>query len=128
MKKNVWTPIQTLFLTPRLNPVTTLWLSSACKCVNAFVILNIMKTLQIWDTAGQERFHCLGQAFYRGADCCVLTFDVNSASSFKNLDNWRDEFLIQANLNDPESFPFIVIGNKIDLGKRMVSLMIICTS
>ena len=31
---------------------------------------------QIWDTAGQERFQSLGTAFFRGADCCVLVFDV----------------------------------------------------
>lgn len=51
--------------------------------------------LQIWDTAGQERFQSLGVAFYRGADCCVLVYDVNSTKSFENLDTWRDEFLIQ---------------------------------
>lgn len=51
---------------------------------------------QIWDTAGQERFQSLGVAFYRGADCCVLVYDVNVMKSFDNLDNWRDEFLIQA--------------------------------
>jgi len=50
---------------------------------------------QIWDTAGQERFQSLGVAFYRGADCCVLVFDVNSMKSFENLNNWREEFLIQ---------------------------------
>merc|ERR1712100_754048 len=53
-------------------------------------------TMQIWDTAGQERFQSLGVAFYRGADCCVLVYDVNTAKTFENLDNWRDEFLIQA--------------------------------
>lgn len=52
-------------------------------------------TMQLWDTAGQERFQSLGVAFYRGADCCVLVFDVNSAKSFETLDSWRDEFLIQ---------------------------------
>lgn len=36
-------------------------------------------TMQLWDTAGQERFQSLGVAFYRGADCCVLVYDVNSA-------------------------------------------------
>ena len=53
-------------------------------------------TLQLWDTAGQERFQSLGVAFYRGADCCVLVYDVNSSKSFDTLDSWRDEFLIQA--------------------------------
>ncbi|KAJ6412448.1 hypothetical protein OIU84_005491 [Salix udensis] len=52
-------------------------------------------TLQIWDTAGQERFQSLGVAFYRGADCCVLVYDVNVMRSFDTLDNWHEEFLKQ---------------------------------
>merc|ERR1712130_578593 len=81
-------------------------------------------TMQIWDTAGQERFQSLGVAFYRGADCCVLVYDVNTAKTFENLDNWRDEFLIQASPKDPDNFPFVVIGNKIDVdggSSRVVS-------
>lgn len=78
-------------------------------------------TMQIWDTAGQERFQSLGVAFYRGADSCVLVFDVNVAKTFENLDSWRDEFLIQASPRDPDNFPFIVIGNKVDLENRVVS-------
>ncbi|CAE6510883.1 unnamed protein product [Rhizoctonia solani] len=79
--------------------------------------------MQLWDTAGQERFQSLGVAFYRGADCCVLVYDVNSAKSFETLDSWRDEFLIQASPRDPETFPFVVLGNKIDVeeNKRQVS-------
>lgn len=79
-------------------------------------------TMQIWDTAGQERFQSLGIAFYRGADCCVLVFDVNNSKTFEHLDHWKDEFLIQANPRDPENFPFVLLGNKIDLeGQRVVS-------
>ncbi|KAJ4966613.1 hypothetical protein NE237_018462 [Protea cynaroides] len=81
-------------------------------------------TLQIWDTAGQERFQSLGVAFYRGADCCVLVYDVNVMKSFENLNNWREEFLIQASPSDPENFPFIVLGNKVDVdngNSRVVS-------
>lgn len=50
-------------------------------------------------------------------------FDVNAAKSFETLDSWRDEFLIQASPRDPENFPFVVLGNKVDVeeGKRMVS-------
>ncbi len=80
-------------------------------------------TMQLWDTAGQERFQSLGVAFYRGADCCVLVYDVNNAKSFESLLSWRDEFLIQANPRDPDTFPFVIIGNKIDVeeSKRVVS-------
>lgn len=64
----------------------------------------------------------MGVAFYRGADCCVLVYDVNSSKSFETLDSWRDEFLIQASPHDVENFPFVVLGNKIDCeeSKRMV--------
>lgn len=72
-------------------------------------------TMQIWDTAGQERFQSLGVAFYRGADCCVLVYDVNSTKSFESLENWRDEFLVQASPPDPDNFPFVVLGNKVDM-------------
>ncbi|XP_022752015.1 ras-related protein Rab7-like [Durio zibethinus] len=85
---------------------------------------NKLVTLQIWDTAGQERFQSLGSAFYRGADCCVLVHDVNVLRSFETLNNWREEFLKQADPSDPETFPFILIGNKIDVdgaNSRVVS-------
>jgi len=79
-------------------------------------------TMQIWDTAGMERFQSLGVAFYRGSDCCVLVYDVNVAPSFEHLDSWREDFLIQSG-SVAESFPFVAIGNKIDLdNQRVVSL------
>lgn len=34
--------------------------------------------MQIWDTAGQEKFMSLGGAFYRGANCCVLVYDITN--------------------------------------------------
>jgi len=78
-------------------------------------------TMQIWDTAGQERFQSLGVAFYRGADSCVLVYDVVQPKTFDNLDSWRDEFLIQAGPRDPDNFPFVVLGNKIDMDSRVVA-------
>uniref|UniRef100_A0A6B2LIS0 Uncharacterized protein n=1 Tax=Arcella intermedia TaxID=1963864 RepID=A0A6B2LIS0_9EUKA len=77
-------------------------------------------TMQIWDTAGQERFQSLGVAFYRGSDCCVLVYDVNVQQTFEHLDSWREEFLSQAGPRDPEKFPFVVLGNKIDLEHQRV--------
>ncbi|ORX83996.1 hypothetical protein K493DRAFT_269579 [Basidiobolus meristosporus CBS 931.73] len=77
--------------------------------------------LQIWDTAGQERFQSLGVAFYRGADACVLVYDVNNYLTFEHLERWRAEFLKQAGVADPTEFPFVMIGNKIDIDERVVS-------
>ncbi|KAK2712696.1 hypothetical protein QYM36_011397 [Artemia franciscana] len=70
-------------------------------------------TLQIWDTAGKKRFRSLGVAFYRAADCCVLVFDVTSASSFKSPDSWRQGFLIQISSRFLDNFPFLALGNKV---------------
>ena len=78
------------------------------------MIDNKLVTLQIWDTAGQERFQSLGVAFYRGSDCCVLVYDITSSKSFDSMESWREEFLNQANPKNPESFPFVVLGNKVD--------------
>lgn len=76
--------------------------------------------LQIWDTAGQERFKSLRTPFYRGADCCLLTFSVDDKQSFSNIPMWRDEFLKYADIKDDGGFPFLVIGNKIDLPDKKV--------
>ncbi|CAA3020513.1 ras-related Rab7 [Olea europaea subsp. europaea] len=70
---------------------------------------------QIWDTAGQERFQSLGIAFYRGADCCILVYDVNVQKSFETLQNWHEEFLKQVHPANPETFPFVLIGNMVDV-------------
>lgn len=74
-------------------------------------------TLQIWDTAGQERFKSLRTPFYRGADSCILTYAVDDAQSFTNLNMWKDEFFRYADMDvdKAHSFPFIVVGNKIDV-------------
>jgi len=71
-------------------------------------------TLQIWDTAGQEKFQSLGYAFYRGADCCALVYDITSRKSFDALSKWRQGFIEHAGPDDPDAFPFVLIGNKID--------------
>ncbi|KAJ8301781.1 hypothetical protein KUTeg_020768 [Tegillarca granosa] len=76
---------------------------------------NKLVTLQIWDTAGQERFASLGVAFYRGADCCVLVYDVTAPNTMDSLDAWRNEFLEQADPLHHDEFPFVVIGNKTDI-------------
>ncbi|KAJ0960550.1 hypothetical protein J5N97_001589 [Dioscorea zingiberensis] len=95
-------------------------------------------TLQIWDTAGQERFQSLGVAFYRGADCCILVYDVNVISHLTHLTTGMENFSIrnslctdsfgyyalhsmelQASPTDPKTFPFILLGNKVSAKKAM---------
>lgn len=48
----------------------------------------------------------------------MLVYDVTTPKSFETLDSWRDEFLIQASPRDPDGFPFVVLGNKVDAGEE----------
>ncbi|XP_041460458.1 ras-related protein Rab-9A-like [Lytechinus variegatus] len=81
-------------------------------------------TVQIWDTAGQERFKSLRTPFYRGSDCCMLTYGVDDRQSFHNLTMWKKEFLYYADIADGENFPFVLLGNKVDVEseKRQVGV------
>lgn len=72
-------------------------------------------SLQIWDTAGQERFKSLRTPFYRGSDICLLTYALDDKTSFQSLLGWRDEFLYYADVSNKAAFPFVVLGNKVDL-------------
>jgi len=74
--------------------------------------------LQIWDTAGQERFQSLGAGYFRGADACILVYDVTNQRSFESISAWCSEFVRHASLEDVEKFPFFVLGNKSDLTER----------
>jgi Ras-related protein Rab-7A len=50
-------------------------------------------------------------------------YDITEAKSFDNLESWMDEFLVHANPTNQSTFPFVVLGNKSDLGssRRQVS-------
>jgi len=52
-------------------------------------------------------------AFYRGSDCCVLVYDINDPISVDNLERWINFFNEECNIKD-NTFPVVVIGNKID--------------
>ncbi len=61
-------------------------------------------------------------AFYRGADICILCYDVTDPRSFNNLEIWYADFLKQAQPVEPNTFPFVLVGNKIDLAdQRLIS-------
>jgi len=71
-------------------------------------------TLQIWDTAGQERFQSLGEIFHRGANICLLVFDITKKESFEALQQWKDEFLLSSANEMNDEFPFACVANKVD--------------
>ncbi|VVC45208.1 P-loop containing nucleoside triphosphate hydrolase,Small GTPase superfamily [Cinara cedri] len=76
--------------------------------------------MQFWDMPGLPSLRSRRIPYYRGADCCVLVYDVTSLESFESLDGWRNEFLAEISIRDEHYYPFVVIGNKIDLDNRTV--------
>ena len=63
----------------------------------------------------------MGTQFYRNSDCCILVCDLTDIKSFETIDSWKNEFINQLNPKNPESFPFILLGNKCDkIGERKV--------
>jgi len=70
--------------------------------------------VQLWDTAGQERFQGLNSVFFRGADGCVLVYDVTDEASFADLHSWWQAFRQHNTPDQSSEFPFLLIGNKLD--------------
>jgi len=77
-------------------------------------------TLMIWDTSRSN--NALDTQFYRGADGCILVYDITDKKSFDSLQGLKDDFLDLAMPVDSKrgdkcssaDFPFVVFGNKID--------------
>eukprot|EP01084_Bolivina_argentea_P014602 27284_1 len=77
--------------------------------------------IQLWDTAGQERFRSISRSYYRGADGCVLVYDVTDAKSFKNVEMWLNEVIKNDEQNQQNTI-IMLVGNKTDLSsKRQVT-------
>ena len=67
--------------------------------------------LQIWDIAGIPKRY---PSLYCNTKCCALVFDLTYPKSFESIDSRRTEFLNQLNPEDPDTFPFVLLGNKCD--------------
>ncbi|ETO07263.1 Ras family protein [Reticulomyxa filosa] len=65
--------------------------------------------------AGQERYNALGNAYYRGADGCILVYDISSKESFSHVHQWYENFVEQASHPNVPEIKFILLGNKSDL-------------
>lgn len=44
----------------------------------------------------------------------MLVYDITSEKSFLGLKSWYDAFVTQSNCPNPASFPFVLVGNKLD--------------
>mmetsp|Transcript_11380 Transcript_11380/g.35045 ORF Transcript_11380/g.35045 Transcript_11380/m.35045 type:complete len:208 (+) Transcript_11380:187-810(+) len=71
--------------------------------------------LEIWDTAGQESYLSITRSYYRGADCCLLVYDVTRRESFDHLPRWLNE--AKQNAANP-NLVLMLAGNKADLEQK----------
>ncbi len=67
-------------------------------------------SVDIWDTAGQEVYRSLAPTYYRNASAAIITFDVTSHESFRQVSPW----LAQIRDYIP-TIPIVLCGNKSDL-------------
>lgn len=87
---------------------STIGIDFSCKTL---VRDNQQIKLQIWDTAGQERFQCIGSSYYKGANYCIVVFDLTNEKSFDNIEKWIKLFQEKAG----DDIPIVLVGNKCDL-------------
>ncbi|KAL8181469.1 UNVERIFIED_CONTAM: hypothetical protein K2H54_002807 [Gekko kuhli] len=75
---------------------------------------NLQVQISLWDTAGEERFLSLSSCYYRDADAALLTYSLQSPTSFDSLAHWV--FVAQQYCGDADIF---LLGNKSDLESRV---------
>ena len=44
----------------------------------------------------------------------MLVYDITNRKTYENLTKWKQGFIDNAAPDEPKSFPFVVLGNKID--------------
>ncbi|KAJ8790030.1 hypothetical protein J1605_004782 [Eschrichtius robustus] len=66
----------------------------------------------VWDTARQEKFGGLRDGYYIQAQCAIITFDVTSRVTYKNVH--RDLVRVCENI------PIMLCGNKVGIKDRRV--------
>ncbi|EGC28686.1 Rab GTPase [Dictyostelium purpureum] len=76
--------------------------------------------LQIWDTAGQEKFRSITRAYYRGAACAMIVYDITRRESFESLASW----LSDCRKFSSSDVTIVLIGNKADMdtGRHLMFL------
>jgi small GTP-binding protein len=71
------------------------------------------------DTAGQERFKAINTQYYRGADCCLLVYDITDKKSFEEIKKYYNQEIKD---KCPKHVKVILLGNKTDLeNERKIS-------
>ncbi len=71
--------------------------------------------LLLWDIGGQEQFSKLRTVYFKGSDAALGVFDVTANQSLLKIPDW----ISSIKKTVKKSIPMILIGNKIDLERRV---------
>ena len=71
--------------------------------------------ISLFDTAGQEKFRSITKAYYKGADCILLIYNITNRVSYDNVSLWIESIHTSLGDHNSEEYLIILIGNKKDL-------------
>jgi Ras-related protein Rab-14 len=54
-------------------------------------VCDIKVKVSLWDTSGQERFKAITNSYLRNITCALVTFDLSSIETFKNVNYWIEK-------------------------------------
>lgn len=75
--------------------------------------------LDVLDTAGQEEYSAMREQYMRTGEGFLLVYSITSRESFDEIRTFQQQIL---RVKDKDSFPMVVVGNKLDLAnERKVS-------
>ncbi len=81
----------------------------------SFIINDEEIIFELWDTAGQERFRGINSIFYKNAQVGVLVYDITSLNSFKELQKyWYNELIENSPKNISNLHLYIILYNIYD--------------
>ena len=66
--------------------------------------------LLLWDIAGQAKWRDVRHLYYKGAQGCILVFDVTRPGTFESIPSWHTDLIKFSG-----DIPRVLIANKIDL-------------
>eukprot|EP00759_Apiculatamorpha_spiralis_P016524 PhF_6_TR22694/c0_g1_i1/m.32315/K07915/RAB28; Ras-related protein Rab-28 len=80
---------------------------------------NVHVTLQIWDIGGQQIGGKMLHNYIFGSHAVLFVYDVTSAESFKNVEDWLE--VVRQSCKDQDKMPYLgLVGNKMDLNHLRV--------
>ena len=73
--------------------------------------------LKIIDTAGQEKYKALSKSYFKNVDAVLFVFSINNEESFEDIKSWIS--LFNDNYNGKSNIPQYLVGNKVDLERKV---------